>query len=582
MVQHGICGTVLGLIMLRATSSQDKSLKKSLCCCVLLVFSSLLAGAHGQPVAQETDKTKSHGAPQTSETAEVRDSLGRGTPHGTVVGFLQSAQSDKYKEAAQYLQLSKSERAAKGEQIAHQLHELLDSVFVGRVGAISDHKEGSAQDGVPQDHERIGVFRLNGNETNVDLVRVYDPAAGEVWLFSSQILADVPNLFGQLESSGVESRLPRFLATRQVLSTPLWRLIVFVLLIPVSLGLAWGIVHLVRAGQRIWLRWRHHPLLEDVHNSLAAPATIILTVVFHQIGVYFLGVPLLIRVYYQRLTGITLVAGTAWLVLRLVNRWGERARVKALAGSGFRSGSIVLLGQRFVKVLVVIVAVLVMISILGFDMATAVAGLGIGSIAIAFAAQKTLENLFGGVSIIGDEVIRVGEVCRIGDKVGTVEDISLRSTRIRTLERTELSVPNGQLANMNLENLSRSDTSLFRTTIGLRHETSPDQLRSLLKEIPALLRHHPKVNPDVARVRFIGFGESSLDIQVHCLILTGDIAEFLAIREELLLRIMDLVAGAGAAFAVPARTLYVARDQELDHQRTAAAGKNASGLRDAS
>jgi MscS family membrane protein len=569
--------------MLRAPSGKDKSFKKPPGYCVLLVFLSILAGAHGQSGEKETDKAKAHGAPETKETAaEASDPLGRSTPHGTVIGFLQAAQSGKNKEAAQYLQLSKSERAAKGGEMAYQLHELLDNVFVGRVGAISDHREGSSQEGVPQDHERIGVFRLNGTETNVDLARVYDPEAGEIWLFSSQILADVPNLFGQLESSGVESRLPRFLASRQVFSTPLWRLIVCVLLIPASLGLAWGTVHLVRAGQRIWLRWRHHPFLEDVHLSLAAPATIILTVVFHQIGVYFLGVPLLLRVYYQRLTGVILVAGTAWLLWRLVNRWGERARVKALAGSGFRSGSIVILGQRLVKVLVVIVAVLAMISILGFDMATAVAGLGIGSLAIAFAAQKTLENLFGGVSIIGDEVIRVGELCRIGDKIGTVEDISLRSTRIRTLDRTELSVPNGQLANMNVENLSRSNTSLFRATIALRHETSPGQLRALLKQIPAMLRHHPKVDPDVARVRFVGFGESSLDIDIHCHILTGSFGEFLAIREDLLLRIMDLVAAAGAEFAVPARTLYVAQDQALDLQRTAAAGKNAIRRQDAS
>ena len=546
-------------------------MKNSFRCCVVLIFLSILAIAHGQSVAKEIDKAKAQNSPQTRATpTEAGDPLGRSTPHGTVFGFLQATQSGKFKEATQYLQLSKNERDTKGEQIAHQLHELMDSAFVGRVGTISDHREGSVQEGVPQDHERIGVFRINGRETSVDLVRVSDPAAGEIWLFSSQILADVPELFSQIESSEVESRLPRFLATTQIFSTSLWRVVAFLLLVPVSLGLAWGIVKLLRAGLRIWLRWRDHTFIEDVHISLAAPATVMLTVVFHLIGIYFLGVPLLIRVYYQRLAGIILVAGLAWLVFRIINRWGERARLKALAGSGYSSDSIVLLGQRILKVLVVIVAGLVMLSIFGFDITTAVAGLGIGSLAIAFAAQKTLENLIGGISILGDQVIRVGELCRIGDKVGTVEDISLRSTRIRTLERTELSVPNGQLANMNLENLSRSDTSLFRTTIGLRHETSPDQLRSLLKEMPALLRQHPKVDPDVARVRFIGFGESSLDIQVHCHILTGNIAEFLAIREELLLQIMDLVAGAGVEFAVPARTLYVAQDQDLDHQRTSA------------
>src|SRR5262249_14768886 len=163
------------------------------------------------------------------------------------------------------------------------------------------------------------------------------------------------------ESNEIESGLPGFLVTRRFLSTPLWRLIAFLLLIPASFAVSWGVVKLFRSSRRVWLRWRHHPVVQDLYDALAAPVTLILTVVLHQIGVYFLGVPLLIRVYYLRFTGIILVAGVAWLIFRLINRWGERARVSALAGSGYRSGSIILLGQRIFNVLVVIVAVLGML-----------------------------------------------------------------------------------------------------------------------------------------------------------------------------------------------------------------------------
>jgi MscS family membrane protein len=266
------------------------------------------------------------------------------------------------------------------------------------------------------------------------------------------------------------------------------------------------------------------------------------------------------------LTSVILVAGVAWLVFRLINVWSQRARARALTGSGYRSGAIVLLGQRMFKVLAIIVAGLIMLSILGFEITTALAGLGIGSIALAFAAQKTLENLLGGISILSDEVIRIGEFCRIGDREGTVEDISLRSTRIRTLERTELSVPNGQLATMNVENISRRDKSLFHTTIGLRYETSPAQVRSLLAEIRSLLCHHPKVDSDVIRVRLVGFGEAMLNVEVHCLILTRDLDEFMAIREELLLRIMDSVAGSGTELAIPSRVIYMPERQHTGQQ----------------
>lgn len=562
-------------------SAADKSMKDFLTCWVLVVLLCTgTATATGRSVPKQIGKPQAQTATQTeAATKEASDPLGRSTPHGTVFGFLQATQNGDYKEATQYLQLSRGERNTRGERIARQLHELMDNAFVGRVGAISESREGSVQPGVPADHERIGVFRIDHNETPVELVRVSDPSAGEIWLFSSQILADVPDLSGQIESSDLESELPQFLLTEQILSTPLWRLIAFLLLIPVSFGLAWGVVKLVHGGLRIWMRWRHHPILEDVRNSLSAPATLILTVVFHQIGIHFLGVPLLIRVYYQRLTGIILVAGVAWLVFRVINRWGERARVLALTGSGYRSGSIVVLGQRVLKVVVVIVAVLVMFSIFGFDMTTALAGLGIGSLAIAFAAQKTLENLIGGISILSDEVIRVGDTCQIGDQEGTVEDISLRSTRIRTLSRTELSVPNGQLANMNVENLSRRDKSLFQAKIELRRETTPDHLRSLLEDMRGLLQRHPKVDPNVARVRFVGFGENSIEVAIHCHILTSEFNQFLAIREELLLQIMDLVAESGIGFAFPSRMVYLTKEQVESPQRSGIVEKSTAGLR---
>jgi MscS family membrane protein len=521
-----------------------------------------------RPAAKEGDKAQT-AHENDKNNSEAADPLGRRTPHGTVFGFLQATQSGNYRDATQYLQLSRDERALKGDRLAHQLHDLMDSAFVGRVGVISDHPEGSSQYGVSQDHERIGVFRLHGSETNVDLVRVTNPPDGGIWLFSSQTLAAVPELHGQIEESKFESALPRFLVAEQFSGIPLWRWFAFVLLVPVAMGLAWVVVGLVRALLRLWLRWKKHSQVQDFYGVIATPARLILTVVFHGIGIALLDFSLLFRTYYWRFAGLTIAIGTAWLAFRLINRWAERARSMARESSGYRSVAIILLGQRILKVVAFIVFVLVIFSILGFDMTTAIAGLGIGSLAIAFAAQKTLENLIGGISILSDQVIRVGDVCRLGDKIGTVEDISLRSTRIRTRDCTELSVPNGQLANMNVENLSRIDKTLFKTVLALRRETSSGQLRSLLQQITALLRSHPQVDPAFAYVRFVGFGESSLDLEVRCHIMTGNLEEFLATREELLLQIMDLVANAGVEFAIPARAIYAEQEQRLDRQQMA-------------
>jgi MscS family membrane protein len=538
----------------------------------LFLAFSLVTVSLGQSIAKQIDKALSPAVPAgNSNEAQPVDPLGRSTPRGTVVGFLQAAQSGNYKLAANYLQLSKNLRASQGEQLARDLHVLMDRAFTGKVNMISEKREGSTQAGVPADRERVGVFQVDSNEYDVSLSRVVDPTVGDVWLFSSATLDDVPELAEQVQVRSVEPALPRFLVTHRLLSAPIWIWLAFLLLIPISYGISWCAVQLFRRGKHSWSTWRKHPEPNSAESSLAPPATLILTVFLHQMGVAFLGLPLLYRVYYHQAAGIVLVVAIGWLVFRWINRWGERQRLKAMLGMGLRQGSLILLGQRMFKVLVAIVIGLTTFKILGFDMTTAVAGLGITSIAIAFAAQKSLENLFGGIMVLSDEVIRVGETCRLGDKVGTVEDISLRSTRIRTPDRVELSVPNGVLANMNVENLSRRDKNLFQTKIGLRYETTPDQVRSILQNISRLLAEHPKVDPTVRRVRFIGFGESSLDLEIFCLILTRDWNEFMEIREGLLLKIMDLVTDNGSSLAFPSRTLYLAQDAGIGEEKANAA-----------
>lgn len=525
---------------------------------VFLAYCSTALTASGQTLSPQAEKS------QASERAEAGDALGRNTPNGTVFGFLETARNGRYKDASQYLQMSRDARATDGARIARQLYVLMESAFVERVGVISGHTEGSHQIGIPRDHQRIGVFRINGTDTNVDLVHVPDPTSGEIWLFSSQVVGEIPDLFAQVESGEAELGRSHLQVIRRFLNTFPRRLTAMLALVPASFGLGWMLVFALRGIVRIFSRWRYYAIAKEVLKALTAPLSLILAVILHQIGVFLLGIPLVTRLHYQRVIGVLLVLGIAWLVFRLINVWSDQARVRTLDGSDFRSGSIILLGQRISKVLVVIIAGLLTLSILGFDITTAIAGLGIGSIALAFAAQKTLENLLGGVSILGDEVIRIGETCKIGDRQGTVEDISLRSTRIRTLECTVLSVPNGELARMNLENISRREKTLFHTKLGLQYESSPRQLRSLLEKITSLLRQHPKVESEDLRVRFVGFAEAGFEVEINCHILTSNFDEFMALREDLLLRIVDLVFEAGVAFAIPSRVLYFSESERQE------------------
>src|SRR6202043_3448865 len=297
----------------------------------------------------------------------------------------------------------------------------------------------------------------------------------------------------------------------------------------------------------------------------------------------YLHIPLLPVHYYFQITSIALIISATWLLWHAVQWSLQRVRTRALAKGHAGTGSLMLLGARIIKAVIFVVGVLAVLGNLGFNMSTALAGLGIGGIAIGFGAQKTIENLFGGVSVLGDEVFRVGDVCRFGDRTGVVEDIGLRSTRIRTDERTLLAIPKGTVATNNLENLSRRDKILFKTNLGLRLETKADHLRFVLAEIRRLLYSHAKVDTKSVRVRLVDITSGSHTVEIFCYILTQDFNEFAAVREDLLLRMIDLVEQSGTDLAKPSQTLYVERDSEAERdkkEKADQAAKKIAELRD--
>ena len=187
----------------------------------------------------------------------------------------------------------------------------------------------------------------------------------------------------------------------------------------------------------------------------------------------------------------------------------------------------------------------------GVPVAGLVAGLGVGGLAIALAAQSTLENFIGGIILYADQPVKVGDFCRFGDGLGLVEDVGLRSTRIRTLDRTVVTIPNATFAKMELENLSGRDRILLREKIRLRYETTREQLQGVMEALEAMLREHPRISDDRLRVRFNGLAEASLEIELYAYVETGDWPEFTRIREEVLLEVLEIVERSDTRLAVP-------------------------------
>lgn len=233
--------------------------------------------------------------------------------------------------------------------------------------------------------------------------------------------------------------------------------------------------------------------------------------------------------------------GTAWLDAR----------------PGMRS--LLPLGSRILRVVFVVLAGLAIASALGYNVTGVLAGLGIGGIAIAFGAQKTVEHLFGSISLASDQPMRVGDYIRAGAWEGTVEAIGLRSTRLRTLDRTLVTIPNGKMAEMEIESLSARDRFRLDTVLTLPYGTTAETLQQVMTALRAYLRAHPRLWPDVQRVAFQALGSHSLDVRVLCFFETTDLDEFNALREEALLAIMAIVEQAGASFAFPTRTIEIKR-----------------------
>jgi len=525
--------------------------------------------AFGQALPLPTPRS----APNTSA-----DPLGRTTPSGTMLGFLQAAQAGDYGIASQYLQMSPARRQSEGEQMATKLKVVLDRAFTGRFNNFTQ-AEGIPQEGVPLGRQKLGTMSSGDVEVDLDLVRVSDPSAGKIWLISSETLAKVPELYEQVQARQVESRLPNALVKHEFAGMPLWQFLALLVALPVAAALGWLLLALLEIPLRWWARRRGQL---DVANwrSVSGPAWLLTGTLIHQVFAAYLHIPLLPRHYYFQITSIALIISATWIFWRVVQWSLHRVRNRALARGHAGTGSLMLLGARILKALIFCAGVLAVLGNLGFNMSTALAGLGIGGLAIGFGAQKTIENLFGGVSVLGDEVFRVGDVCRFGDRTGVVEDIGLRSTRIRTDERTLVAIPNGTVATINLENLSRRDKILFKTNLGLRLASKPDHVRFVLAEIRRLLYSHPAVETKSVRVRLSEIAGSSLTVEVVAYILTRDFNEFAAVREDLLLRMMDVMEDSGGGLALPSQTLYLSRDAGVEKEKADNAVKKIAELRD--
>ena len=259
-----------------------------------------------------------------------------------------------------------------------------------------------------------------------------------------------------------------------------------------------------------------------------------------------------------------------WALFRFVDVGKQAVHRSRWASANPSSRQLLALGSRVAKAIVAAMTIIAVVSALGFPVASLIAGLGIGGLALALAAQKTVENLFGAFAIGFDQPIREGDFVQIDGVKGWVESIGLRSTRVRTSERTMVCFPNGRLAETRTENYAARDRFRFYTVLGLTYGTSAAQMRQILAGVDGELRGQSKFYPGGSSVRFKALSESSLDVEVEAFFATADWNEFTLVRQELLLRLLEIVEGAGAGLAFPTRTVLLSAAEGEPRPTTAA------------
>jgi MscS family membrane protein len=509
----------------------------------------------------------------SAQPAGPTDPLGRDTPRGTLSGFIRAAQ-DESETATEYFQPGKGHHGtpAEEQELATQLSTVLNARFPASApGSISNDPDGRGEDQQPRDEIKIGGTRVLSESFPITLIRLQDAHNVKLWFISRQTLEQVPEVYDSLRFPRLEKNLPAYLVKNRPLGVPAWQWLAMILLAPVAMALGWALALLGRSGWQLVRRLRGLAPLPPQPIRRFGPGAMLLAIIIHYSFVSALEMSLLYRQYYRTIILVLLAFAVYWVVLQITH-WIFRGIAQRLTDRGrLAERSLVSLSRRVLDVVIFVAISLLVLSWLHVDVTAALAGLGIGGLAIGLGAQKTFENLLGGISILTDKAVVVGDSCKIGDRAGTVEDIGLRSTKMRTEERTVVSIPNGTVATATLENYRYRDKILCRQTVRLRYDLSPDHLRYVLQQLREVLAEDAKVEKSTGRVRVVRFGENAIEVELYVYILERDYSAFLAAQENLLLQVMETLERTGGAVALPSQTTMVTQDAWVDPDKAAAA-----------
>jgi MscS family membrane protein len=490
----------------------------------------------------------------TDEQATFKDSLDRDTPRSSARAFLLAAERGDFERAAKYLDfrnLPRDMAELERTELAEQLYLVISRSLWIDLDGISDQAAGAVEDGLPVYRDVLGEVMADGEQLKLLLQRVPAEEEGQfIWKVSNATVADIPLLYEHYGyPEWVEHFRTKFPVRASFLGVELFK---WVLLVAATLVL-WPLLWLLFYGLTRLVSSPRSGLYPEIRKLLTRPLPVLVLLVIVNAMLRELGLGATAQKIMQAHTIGTFIV--VWVLFGIIDLVRGIRRERFLARGRDDAAVLGRPMANALKLLITLLGVLLWLSNMGVNISALLAGLGVGGIAMALALQKPIEDLFGAITLYSQRPVSTGDVCRYGQHFGRVEEIGLRSTRIRTQGNTVVSVPNSRLAYEDIENISARQSIWYQPLIRLRIDTTPDQIRTIVNELRQMLIDDERVLNDVLRVQFRQFGEYSLDVRVHCYINTTDFTAYLEIAEELNFRILEVVHQAGASLALPERGL---------------------------
>lgn len=491
----------------------------------------------------------------------IPDSFGRDTPRHAVQGFISALGENDYLLASNYLNLSKSDNPTIA---VRQLKRALDAGgrFLPDL-QLSNTPEGYLADQLQPNQEKVGTIDINDKTVPIILERVVSDKGEQYWQFATDTLTSIPEVLENTEPTLISKYTFESLEGDKVFGYQLTDLIAAIILTVGSFLLTYIMVWLGYHFLRIiYPRLRGEPL--PLPDKIILPlSVVIMALILSEIMVYA-GISVTLREPINRFTEIASWLAVTWLLLRIVDVLFTRAVNLSYKKNHTERVSILGLLRKVVKALLLIFAVIVIFGNLGFDLTTGIAALGVGGLALALGAQKTIENLVGSVVVVADSPVRIGDYCKFGTQEGTVIDIGIRSSRVRTLNRTVVTVPNGDFSSMQIENFNSRDMFHFLHNLYIKRSADIDVIFEMVNDLEKLLNEHELTNKEWNQAHILELRQDCYVIQLRAYVNAVDVIEFYGKQDLLLVAMLTQVKKYKVEHALPTQQLIV-NQGELEH-----------------